>query len=118
LRNIHDSLRNDGIFMIDVIGKEYLARVLQPTASQRGADGSLLVERREIFDDWSRIRNEWILIKEGQATAFKFHSTIYSAQELKDRFHQIGFRQVTVYGDLDGNEYGPQALRLIAVARK
>jgi SAM-dependent methyltransferase len=118
LRNVHNSLRSDGIFMIDVIGKEYLARVLQPTTSQRGADGSLLVERREIFDDWSRIRNEWILIKDGQVTTFKFHNTIYSAQELKDRIHHIGFRQVKVYGDLDGNEYGPQALRLIGVARK
>jgi hypothetical protein len=29
-----------------------------------------------------------------------------------------GFRQVKVYGDLDGNEYGPAALRLIAAARK
>jgi len=118
LRNVHNSLRNDGIFMIDVIGKEYLARVLQPTTSQRDADGCLLVERREIFADWSRIRNEWILIKDGQATTFKFHNTIYSAEELKDRIHHIGFRQVKVYGDLDGNEYGPQALRLIGVARR
>jgi SAM-dependent methyltransferase len=118
LRNIYDSLRNESVFMIDVIGKEYLARVLQPTTSQPGADGSLLVERREIFDDWSRIRNEWILIKDGQARTFKFHNTVYSAQELKDRLLHIGFRQVTVYGDLDGNEYGANALRLIAVARK
>jgi hypothetical protein len=74
-----------------------------------------LVERREIFDDWTRIRNEWILIKDGQTRTFKFNNTVYSAQELKDR---IPVRQVKVYGDLDGNEYGPAALRLIAAARK
>jgi hypothetical protein len=77
-----------------------------------------LVERREIFDDWTRIRNEWILIKDGQTRTFKFNNTVYSAQELKDRIHHTGFRQVKVYGDLDGNEYGPAALRLIAAARK
>jgi SAM-dependent methyltransferase len=53
LRNINESLRDGGVFLIDVIGKEYLARVLQPTTSQKAPDGSLLVERHEVFDDWT-----------------------------------------------------------------
>jgi hypothetical protein len=29
-----------------------------------------------------------------------------------------GFSSVTIYGDFDGAPYGPDAIRLIAVARK
>ena len=118
LRNIFESLRSGGTFLIDVIGKEYLARVLQATVSADGPDGSVLVQRHEIFDDWSRIRNEWILVKGDRARTFRFHHTIYSAQELKDRLYDAGFANVKIYGDLDGNEYGSECKRLIAVARK
>lgn len=118
LRNIRESLRKNGVLLIDVIGKEYLARVLQPTTSRRAADGSLLIERHEIFDDWTRVRNEWILVKDDRARSFTFRHTIYSAQELKERLCEAGFRRVAVYGDLEGNEYGPSARRLVAVAWK
>ena len=82
------------------------------------SDGSVLVQRHEIFDDWSRIRNEWILVQGERATTFTFHHTVYSAQELKDRLRTAGFGTVTICGDMDGNEYGVNALRLVAVASK
>jgi hypothetical protein len=47
-----------------------------------------------------------------------FHHTIYSGQELWDRLEQVGFVDVALYGNLDGDEYGPNAQRLIAVAHK
>ena len=81
-------------------------------------DGALLVERREIIDDWRRIRNEWIVIREGRATMFRFQHTLYSARELDDRLVSAGFDTVDVYGDLSGGPYGPGADRLIVVARK
>jgi SAM-dependent methyltransferase len=118
LRNILTSLRPGGVFLIDVMGKERLAKILQPTTADELADGTKLIQRHEIFDDWTRIRNEWILIRQGRAKSFKFHHTIYSGQELKDRMEQVGFTDVKLYGDLDGEEYGPNAHRLIAVARK
>jgi len=62
--------------------------------------------------------DEWILIKDGTAKSFRFHHTIYSGQELKDRLSQVGFQKIRLFGDLDGTEYGPDARRLIAVANK
>jgi hypothetical protein len=99
-------------------GKDWLAKVFQPATVNELGDGTLLVQRREIFDDWSRIRNEWILIKNGKAKSFKFHHTIYSSQELKDRLYRTGFKDVKAYGNLNGDEYGLNASRLIIVARK
>ncbi|MCX7002765.1 MAG: methyltransferase domain-containing protein [bacterium] len=118
LRNIFASLRPGGVFLIDITGKERIAKVLQPTMAEVLPDGTLLVQRHEIYDDWTRLRNEWILLRNGRAKSYKFHHTLYSGQEMKDRLAQAGFADVQLYGTLDGDAYGPDALRLIAVARK
>lgn len=118
LRNMNTSLKQGGVCLIDVMGKERLARILQPTNSEVLPDGTKLIQRHEIFDDWTRIRNEWIIIRKGKARSFHFHHTVYSGQELRDRMEQAGFVDVKLYGNLDGDEYGPDAHRLIAVGRK
>ena len=118
LRNVFDSLRPGGVCLIEVMGKEGLAKIFQPTTSDILPDGTKLIQRHEIFDDWTRIRNEWILIRKGRAKSFKFHHTVYSGQELRDRMTQVGFTDVKLYGNLDGDDYGPNAHRLIAVGRK
>jgi hypothetical protein len=37
---------------------------------------------------------------------------------MKDILQRAGFEEVKVFGDLDGNDYGVDADRLIAVGRK
>ncbi len=118
LRSVFASLKPGGVCVIDVMGKERIAKILQPTTVTRYADGTVRVEIHEIFDDWSRIRNEWILIKGNRVKRFKFHHSIYSGQELKSLLLEAGFAEVKLFGDLDGNPYGPDAPRLVAVARK
>jgi SAM-dependent methyltransferase len=118
LENVYASLKPGGAFLIEVLGKERLAKVLQATTSSVLPDGTLMVERHEIFDDWTRVRNEWLLIRQGKVKSFKFHHTIYSGLELRDRMQRVGFVDVTLRGNLDGDEYGPNAERLIAIGRK
>ncbi|MEJ2247165.1 MAG: SAM-dependent methyltransferase, partial [Acidobacteriota bacterium] len=89
-----------------------------PTRSDVLPDGTEVIQKAEIFDDWTRVRNEWILIRKGRAKSFKFHHTIYSGQELRDRMEQTGFTDVKLFGNLDGDEYGPDAQRLIVVGHK
>ena len=118
LRNIHQSLRDEAVLVMEMAGKERLARDFEPTYSKKLADGRLLIERREVVDNWTRIRNEWIVVEDGTATTFQFETTIYSAQELKDQLFEAGFSEAKVFGDLEGGEYGERAQRLVAVARK
>ena len=118
LRNVYQSLRENGAIVMEMMGKERLASVFQPTGSVKLPDGRILVERREVLDDWSRIRNEWIVIEGDTATTFQFEISIYSGQELKDRLYEAGFNEVTLFGGFDGSEYGLDARRLVAVARK
>lgn len=118
LRNLHESLREGGRLVIDMIGKEHLAEIFQPVTVEEASDGSLLVQRHEIFDDWGRIRNQWILVRDGTATSFRFHHTLYSARELKDRLAAAGFGEIRAFGDLDGSDYGLGSERLVVVARR
>ena len=118
LSNIYKSLRPGGVLVMDLMSKEWLAKVFAATSSEVHPDGTLLVQRREIFDDWTRIRNEWLLIRDEQVRSFKFHHTLYSGQELKDRLLRVGFSNTQLYGDLAGSAYGTSSKRLIALAHK
>jgi SAM-dependent methyltransferase len=115
LGNLHASLRPGGALVIDLFGKEALARSFQPTTSTRLPNGNMLVERHEIIDDWTRVRNDWVVIRKGRAKNFSFHHTIYSGRELRSLLEAAGFVGVRLYGSLAGVPYGRDASRLVAV---
>ena len=58
LTNVLASLKPGGVFLLDHLGKELLAAKSQPTRSESLPDGTLLVCRQTILDDWSRIDSE------------------------------------------------------------
>lgn len=68
--------------------------------------------KKEWFDDDS------FWIDQYSVMCFDFDVTPYSGQELRDRLESVGFTDVTLYGNLTGGEYGFNAERLIATARK
>src|SRR5262249_5379332 len=82
LRNVFRSLQPGGVCLMEVLGKERLDKVFQPTSSSLLRDGTLMIERHEVFDDWTRVRNEWLLIKNKRVRSFRFHHSIYSGLEL------------------------------------
>jgi 2-polyprenyl-3-methyl-5-hydroxy-6-metoxy-1,4-benzoquinol methylase len=118
LRNIFESLRPGGVFLIDVLGKEILAKVFQTSSAQTLPDGSMLVEQRKILDGWTRVQNEWTVIRKGRSRNFTLQLNIYSGQELRQEMELAGLVDVKLYGNLDGDPYGPDAKRLIAVGSK
>jgi hypothetical protein len=48
---------------------------------------------------------------------YGFRHWLYSAQELKGMLSAAGFADIRIYGGVDGTPYGPEARRLVAVAR-
>lgn len=117
LRNVRASLKPEGVFVIDMAGKEWLARHFQPTRATDLADGAVLIDRCRVVDDWTRVENEWILIRDGRARTFHYRLSVYSGQELKDRLLQAGFARADLFGNLDGAPYDREASRLVVVAR-
>ncbi|HSL21446.1 MAG TPA: class I SAM-dependent methyltransferase [Vicinamibacterales bacterium] len=118
LRNMHEALRPGGALVIDVMGKEVLARVLQETRSTVASDGTLMIWRTATAADWTRVNGEWYAIKAGIVRSFRVDHSIYSGAELRALLGRAGFSGVRLYGDLDAHEYGIAASRLVAVARK
>lgn len=118
LRNIRQSLKETGVLVIEILGKERLARIWQNTICTDLADGSLLVQRPQLRDDWSRLYAEWTLVKDGRARTFTLEHGLYSGRELKDRLLNCGFTHVQLFGSLQGTPYDLHATRLVAVARK
>src|SRR5271165_6977769 len=118
LKNIHANLRPGGVFVIDVLGKERLARVRQEAICTDHPHGIQWLQRPRIQDDWTKVRNEWVLIKDGHARTFWLEHFIYSGRELKDMLLQSGFAAVDLFGDFSGKPYDVDAARLVAVARR
>jgi SAM-dependent methyltransferase len=118
LRKVHENLRGGGVFVIELIGKEWLARNWQNSLVTEFPDGALLLQLPKVQADWRRIKNDWILVKFGHNRSFHFDHSIYSGRELADRLVACGFERVQLYGSLKGSPYDLDARRLVAVARK
>ena len=118
LRNLHQSLKPTGVLVIEVLGKERLARTWQSAICTELPDGSLVVQRPQLQDDCCRVHADWTLIKDGHARSFTFEHAVYSGRELKDRLLNSGFEQVQLFGDLQGSPYNLDAARLVAIAHK
>ena len=118
LTNLFESLKPGGLCVMDMMGREILARNFHPTVSDKNADGSILVQRRQVQEGWGRLHNERILVKGDKAFTFSFHQRIFSGQELKEHMQRVGFQNVTLYGNLEGDEYDTEATRLVAVGRR
>jgi SAM-dependent methyltransferase len=118
LRLVRENLKPGGMFLVEMVSKEWLAKSFQPTVSTKLANGDLLIQRHEVIDDWTRIKNEWTLIQSGRIRTIEFRHRLYSGQEIKDLLITSGLSDAQVYGDLDGRPYGLEVKRLVAVARK
>jgi SAM-dependent methyltransferase len=118
LRNVFDSLRPGGVFLMELLGKECLAARYVPSRCYDFPDGTMLVQRARVENEWTRVFCEWTIIRSGQARTHRFDHAIYSGRELKDLLLQAGFAGVRLYGNLLGAPYGTDAQRLVAVARR
>lgn len=117
LRNMHDVLKQDGKALIDVRGKESFARSFD-TQRWDSSSGSIVLTKRTPLDDFSKIENSWIVVRDGKTRSYSFTHWIYSARELKEMLKQVGFGQLKVYGGFDCTPYTHESARLIVVASK
>ena len=117
LANAYRSLRDGGKFVMELMGKEILARIFQERGWQE-KDGVIFLEERRIKNDWRWIENRWIMIDEQGRREFELSHWLYSAAELVDMLEKSDFRSADVYGGLDGSPYDHKARRLTLVAHK
>ncbi len=118
LGNVRESLRDGGTFVMDMVGRERMRHQGLEACHTRFADGAVLIQQPHLNEDWTRLDNEWTVVKAGQSRHYRFEHCLYSGPGLQRRLLSCGFASVRLYGDLEGSPYGPEASRLVAVARK
>ena len=91
LRNVHRSLRPGGRFLLELMGKEILARIFQPRDWFEQGDLLVAVERR-LEQDWSWIQSRHIVIRGTERHEFVYSNRVYSATELRHALESVGFR--------------------------
>ncbi|MEU8385047.1 class I SAM-dependent methyltransferase [Streptosporangium sp. NPDC048865] len=112
LRNVWASLAPGGRIMIDLYGKEILAREGgEPKIID--VDGGTLVVRGTVLDEWTRFRDDFLLVRGDRAyRAFVVHN-LYSAVELKAMLVEAGFADVECFGGFGAEPFDNHARRLI-----
>ncbi|NIZ47366.1 class I SAM-dependent methyltransferase [Entomospira nematocerorum] len=118
LKNVYESLKSGGKFLIDIEGKETLAKNFCESQWFDGQDGSIMLVSARIIDGWSRVENRWGYIKDGRYEEIIFAHKIYSGWELGFLLERAGFYQIEFFGNLDGAPYDQDAERLIVIATK
>jgi len=115
--NVYHSLKEMGVFLIDTLGKEVLARVFRERDWYE-VDDMLVLQERKVCKNWTWIENRWIMIRDGTSDEYKLSHRLYSAAELSELLNDSGFTTIEVYGDLTGTPYDHTARRLVIVGYK
>ena len=117
LRNVYESLKKGGSFIMETLGKEIAVRDFIEAEWFERAGCTVLTEY-EALDSWTFLKNRWILINGGKRIEKVFVQRLYSASELRALLLEAGFEKVEIYGDWDESPYDRRAAKLIAVGRK
>lgn len=117
LQNIHASLQENGVLLMDIFGKEISAMNEFGTHWSRESD-ALFLQDHEIKDDWSKIENTWIKVEDGEKVEFTWQQTLYSAQEMRQLLEKAGFTKIEFFGNVEGEPYDHEADRMVVKATK
>ena len=117
VENVYRSLKSGGKLLVEVMGKELVARDFRER-DWNEFNGFIILEDRKLLNNWEKIESRWIILKDDQRIEHKFVLRLYSAVELTSLLKQCGFSDVKVYGSLEGIDYDHKAKRLVALARK
>ncbi|MDR2069102.1 MAG: class I SAM-dependent methyltransferase [Spirochaetaceae bacterium] len=117
VKNVYDSLKPGGVFIIETLGKEIAVRdFVEADWFERA--GYLVLTRYAPRDSWGSLQNRWILIREGRRIERTFTQRLYAASELRALLLETGFSSVELYGDWDESPYDHRAAALIAAAQR
>jgi SAM-dependent methyltransferase len=120
LENCFRNLKPGARLIVDVVGKETVARKFTPREWTERDDGTIEMWERWMTQDWSWMENRRIIIQtDGNRRVMRFSHRLYSAIELSDLMRSVGFDVIEVYGHLTTQApYDENANRLVVTAKK
>jgi SAM-dependent methyltransferase len=117
MRNIGDSLKPGGVFIIDTHGKETLAKIFQKRMWYE-FENMIVLQEMTVSQNWSWMQSRWIMLRGSERIENTVSHRIYAGSELAALFTDNGFSRADIYGDLEGHPYDETARRLVVVGHK
>ena len=122
LRNIADSVKPDGTFIMECTSRETAIMYWTPGEEFERA-GYKVVTHFEVVGAWEGLRSQWTLYpldsKYNQSVIdHTFIQRLYPATFLRDKLLEMGFSKADIYGDYDLSPYDEHARTMILIARK
>ncbi len=118
LNKSYENLSDNGTLLIDTVGKETLARTIQPVHLSEYDNGDIRIERPLLVDNMQVFSNQWMLIRGDKVFKRDYQHYVYTPMELSQMCYQAGFKRVECYGSLQADEYDLESDRLVVVAQK
>lgn len=119
VKNVFESLKIGGRFIIQMHGKETLAKIFKERDwNEYKDDGVIVLHERKVSQNWSWMENRWIMLKGNECIENEISHRLYAGSEIAALLRDCGFKRVDVYGDLEGNLYDHTAQQLVAVGYK
>ena len=118
LENIAQSLKKDGIFIMECVSRE--TAIMYFTKGEQFERAGFTVNTGfKVKGAWEGLSSRWILTsKDNTKIEHEYTQRLYSAPELRDKLLECGFSSAEVYGDFDFSPYDENARTMILVARK
>ena len=118
LKNIADSLRDNGFFILECTSRE-TAILYFTDVEWFERSGLTVLTQFSVEGAWEGLRSKWTIInRDGQRIEHEFVQRLYSAIELKRMMIRAGFNSVEIYGNYDFSPYNEHAKTMVIVAKK
>lgn len=122
LRNIADSVKPDGTFIMECTSRETAILYWTPGEEFERA-GYRVVTHFEVVGAWEGLKSQWTLypLQKNQKQPVVDHTFIqrlYPATFLRNKLLEFGFSKADVYGDFDHSPYDEHARTMILIGRK
>lgn len=119
LQQVYKALKPGGLFLLEMLHREFLMRNFAPGQIDRHADGIIVLEERE-FDLLTSRANVLVtmLLPDGQRREYRHSARVYTLTELARLLTLAGLHIQAYYGGLDVSALSMDSRRLVVVARK
>lgn len=115
LRNIRESLRPGGRFVLEMLGKETAVRDFTE-GEWFERNGWTVLTEYSVVGAWEGMRNRWVLIRGAERIERSFVQRLYSGTEMAALLARAGFGEVRILGSLRGAPYDRKAENLVVLA--
>jgi SAM-dependent methyltransferase len=119
-QRIHRALRKDGMLLLDVANRDFVAKV-QPSLVWFEGDGCVCMDDMRVDFISSRLKvKRMIMMDDGRTRELDYSIRLYTLHELGNMLHDVGFKVIEVSGHTSTPRVfmGADSSRLLVLAEK